>query len=206
MTEPNLMPYQNEPFNGDTFVCEEFLKLKEQYNIDVAIETGSCLFSTTKWLGENFKKVYTIEINEEFAKYGRGKVSSMPNVVSEIGTSDLWLNELKNRISEEQICIFFLDAHWGNDCPLLRELEAIAHFNTKHPPIIVIHDFYTGDSELGYDEYNGQPFTWDWIKPSIQKIEELSEAKNFKYEYYYNKESIGAKRGVIYIKPINPSL
>ena len=41
--EPVLMPYQTLPFNGDTFVEEEFLKLKERFNLSTAIEGGLSL-------------------------------------------------------------------------------------------------------------------------------------------------------------------
>lgn len=199
MADYNLMPFQDYPFNGDTYVQSEFLKLKEEFNITTAIETGSCLFSTTKWLGENFRNVFTIEISNEFANYGRPKVSHLRNVISKIGESDIWLNELvTERLDKTDNCIFFLDAHWGNDCPLLRELDAIAFIKTDNPPIIVIHDFYTGNPDLGWDEYNGQPFTYDWIQPNINQLE---KSLNCEYEHYFNTESVGAKRGVIFLKP-----
>ena len=48
MSAPLLMPFQDLPFNGDSFVCREFLKIKEQLGITVAVETGSCMYSTTE--------------------------------------------------------------------------------------------------------------------------------------------------------------
>ena len=64
--EPNLMPMQTEPFNGDLFVCSEILKLKEKFKIRHAIELGSCVGGSAKWFGENFISVWTIEINSVF--------------------------------------------------------------------------------------------------------------------------------------------
>lgn len=193
----HLMPFQDEPFNGDTFICEEFLKLKEQFNITCAVETGSCLYSTTKWLGENFDQVYTVEIFEDFAKIGEHKVADMPNVHRAIGDSIHWLPVLSNKLENES-CIFFLDAHWGNVCPLKDELKAIANLNLSVPPVIAIHDFYTGDPELGWDEYNGQPFTIAWIQDMIDLLN-----TNYKeeYQHFFNTEAKGAKRGIIYIHP-----
>jgi len=196
MSQPILMPFQDLSFNGDTFVNEEFLSLKEKYNIKYAIETGSCFYSTTEWLGENFDFVYTCEINYDFAKFGEHKILNKTNVTSVIGDSVEFIKFL--RLPKEGRALFFLDAHWGDVCPLLDELTAISEKQTDTPPVIVIHDFYTGNEELGYDSYHAQPFTFEWIEPYINKI-----AENFgcEYTYYFNEKAIGAKRGVIYIVP-----
>lgn len=195
MSELKLMPFQDEPFNGDTYVCEEFLHIRDKYGITTAVETGSCLYSTTKWLGENFEKVHTVEINPEFARHGVNKVSGMANVNVQIGDSVTFLRETVSKIKDERT-IFFLDAHWLESCPLLSELQEISNMIT--PPIIVIHDFYTGDENLGYDTYNGQPFNFEWISAYIHNIE---HKLGVEYSHYYNKVAEGAKRGLIYIHP-----
>lgn len=192
----DLMPFQNLPFNGDTFICKEFLKLKEEYSINVAVETGSCLYSTTAWLGENFDKVFTVEINYEFAKRGIDKVLHLPNVSTEINNSVEFLKNIK--LNETDRPIYFLDAHWGQHCPLMDELVIITQIKTL-PPVITIHDFYTENEKFGWDEYNGQRFDWEWIK---SKIDLLKEAHSCDYKYYFNTEAQGAMRGIIYIVPL----
>jgi hypothetical protein len=194
MSEPLLMPFQDQPFNADVYVCVEFLKLKKQYDVKTAIETGSCLFSTTKWLGENFESVYTAEINHSYAVHGYHRVEKMPNVVAKIQDSVSFLKELTLLGS----CIFFLDAHWNDFCPLQDELDVIANMKGIEPPVIVIHDFYTGNEELGYDSYLNQRFDYEWIK---EKIDLIAKNMDCEYTYYYNTDSIGAKRGLIYITP-----
>jgi hypothetical protein len=91
--------------------------------------------------------------------------------------------------------LLFLDAHWEASCPLLDELAAIAESGMK--PIIAIHDFKVPNKDFGFDSYNGQDYTWDWIAPSIEKI----YGKDFKH--YYNTVAEGAKRGCVFIEPIN---
>lgn len=195
---PILMPFQDLPFNGDEFVCMEFLNLKERFHIDTAVETGSCLYSTTEWLAKNFDRVATIEINEEFAKNGKHKIQEHYNVLALIGDSVQFLQEdVPIYVGDNNRLIYFLDAHWGAHCPLLEEIEAISKIG-KQAPVIVIHDFYTGTEELGYDSYNGQPFTWEWIEPKVKLLE---EAFGVPYTHYFNNEAMGAKRGVIYIIP-----
>lgn len=193
------MPYQDLSFNGDTHMNAEFLKLKEKWNITTAIETGSCFYSTTQWLGENFDNVYTVEINADFAKFGIHKVKDMKNVRTYIEDSVIFLSCMYANITQNERCLVFLDAHWNNHCPLLEELEQLCNLKTKQPPVIAIHDFYTGDPNLGFDEYEGQPFTYEWIKQSIEKLELTFSCK---YEHYYNVDAVGAKRGVIYLEPI----
>lgn len=198
--QPILMPFQDEPFNGDTFACEEFLKLKEQYNIKYAIETGSCFYTTTKWFAENFEQVFTVEINPDFAKHGKHKIADKNNVCAVIGDSVGFLKTLKDEpfaIPDDASCIYFLDAHWLNHCPLIEELDVISKIK-QHPPVIVIHDFKTDNPELGYDSYNGQDFDWEFIKYSVYVLE---LEFNCVYEYHYNKEATGAKRGIIYLTP-----
>lgn len=195
---PNLMPFQDLPFNGDNYVCREFLNLKEKYKINVAVETGSCLYSSTSWFADNFDRVYTVEINQEFARHGVHKVSHKSNVHVFIADSVNWLaSVLPNHIKPEDQCIYFLDAHWGDHCPLIDEILNLSCISQK-PPVIVIHDFYTGDESLGYDTYKNQPFTWDWIKSSVDVLEQKFGVK---YSHYFNTESEGARRGLVYIVP-----
>ena len=81
------------------------------------------------------------------------------------------------------------------------DFSDIVNYACKSPdtlntiPIIVIHDFKTNNPELGYDSYNGNDFCFDWIENHIKKIYPNG------FDYYYNTEAVGAKRGLIYITP-----
>lgn len=196
MSQPLLMPFQDLPFNGDTFIEKKFLELKEQFQITTAIETGSCFFSTTKWLAEHFDNVYTVEANMEFAKYGIPKVEGMSNVHWSIGDSLNWLPILTHKIIEER-CIFFLDAHWEEHCPLLDELDIIANMGLIYPPIIAIHDFKTSNPELGYDTWNGKDFDFCFIQDALKKLEDVYQCN---IVLQGNSEAVGAKRGILYIQ------
>lgn len=186
-------PNQLLPFNGDRFVEKEFLKLKKEYNIINAVETGSYMFSTTLWLSKNFNKVYTFEECEEFYNHGVLEVIDKANNVESFRLdSSIGVGQIISKI--EGNTIFFLDAHGYDYCPLLDELKSISKFD--YTPIIVIHDFKTPHSHLGYDSYNGIDFTIDYIAESLKKIYPDG------YDYYYNYEAIGnAQRGLIYITP-----
>lgn len=199
MSTPVLMPFQDLPFNGDSYVCKEFLKIKEQLGITVAVETGSCMYSTTKWLGENFHRVHTVEINPEYASHGKHKIADMVNVFDEVGQDSVtFLKNLMNWVSPKDRILYFLDAHWGQHCPLMEELAALKNSPTELPPVIAIHDWYTGDERLGWDEYNGQRFEYSWIEPAIKQLE---EAHGCTYTHYFNTEAENGMRGLIYLIP-----
>lgn len=192
--EPHLMPHQEIAFNGDEYICLEFIKLKDRFQIATAIETGSAVGGTTNWLAGNFEKVYSIEINETYLEFAKQRCSSHSNIVFYKGDSPRVLSYTLNRVGDRTI--YFLDAHWQKDCPLKKELAAIAKAGIK--PVIAIHDFKVPGTSLGFDSYNGQPFTIEWIAQDLDSIYGADD-----YEYYYNSDEMsgGAKRGIIYITP-----
>jgi len=198
----NLMPFQDQPFNGDTFICEEFLKLKEKYKVEAAIETGSCIYSTTRWFCQNFNEVWTVEINPEYALYGQDQIRGFnANVYVRFDSVEFISEILKVKLAKDKVCIFFLDAHWGNNCPLKDEIKAIASLGLVFAPVVAIHDFMTNHpEELGYDTYNGESLNLDYIMDQIRMLE-LAYGCN--YNHYFNSpdKSTGAKRGIIYLTP-----
>lgn len=195
-SEPVLMPFQDQPFNGDTTITREFLALKKKFDIKVAIETGTCLGYTTLWLAENFDKVKSIEYNADYLAIAQNRLKDMYNVELIHGKSQLNLPSL---LGDGERTIFFLDAHWGSECPLEEELDIITWSTHCSPtqPIIAIHDFQVPDNpDLGYDNYKEQPFTFEWVKPKFDAIYGQG-----KYNHYYNSELEGAQRGIIYVVP-----
>lgn len=189
----SLMPHQHKPFNADTFVAEEFLKLKAKFNIKNVIETGTCLGATTKWFAENFDHVYTIEAVNEYRQFALRFFKDKTNIESILGKSEVEIKEVLKKCENDTIV--FLDAHWGNDCPLQYELEAIAEREIK--PVIVIHDFLNPEHpNMGFDSYNGQPFTFEWLNPLFDNIYGIGN-----YSYHYNQQATEINRGVIYLYP-----
>jgi hypothetical protein len=195
---PYLMPHQMEPFNGDTFIEQEFLKLRDQFDIDTVVETGTCFGSTTQFLGKHFKRVISIEINEGYLQIARTRIGGLNNVHTFCGASEKILsNLLGHEAPVNDRTIFYLDAHWDTHCPLPDELRIIAEH--KIQPIIAIHDFQVpGQPGLAFDSYGGQPFTFDWLKPLFDNI--YGEGG---YDHYYNAEpnATEIKVGIIYITP-----
>lgn len=195
--EPVLMQHQNGALNCDTFAQQEFKKLQQQFNLKVAIETGTCYGYTTAFLATIYQKVKTVEISEQYLHIAKvNRLNDLPNVECNLGSSPSKLPEMLQGCENDTF--LFLDAHWSDEyCPLKDELQAIA--KTGIEPVIAIHDFVVPNHpELGYDYIKSQPFTFEWLKPDFDAI--YGEDN---YHYYYNSEATGAKRGIIYITPKN---
>ena len=190
---PELMPNQDKPFNGDSFVVAEFLKLRNKFDIQTAVETGTCVGGTTKFLAENFKTVHTIEINKSFQNIAKIHVDS-DNVDFILGDSAKEINKVCEVVKNKKV-IFFLDSHWNEKLPLLDELTAIA--KNKLTPIIVIHDFFVPNEKLGFDVWENKKLDLSLIKSYLNDI------YKGKYTYYYNTfpKSEKPNRGLIYIIP-----
>lgn len=198
MQLPQLMPFQEQPFNGDKFIEASFLKLKKLFSIDTIVETGTCLGSSAIWFANNFETLVTIEANKQFLDIAIQRVKencSNPNILFGFGKSEDYLRQIISARLDKRI-MFFLDAHWGASCPLREELQAIADLKIK--PVIAIHDFVVPGSNLGYDEYNGQKFTFEWLEDLFDAI----YGKDGYWKHYNSdEESAGAKRGIIYVYP-----
>lgn len=183
-------------FEGDMFVKKKFEYFRDKFKIETVIETGTYLGGTTKVLSKMFHRVFTVELTDEMFEKSCKYLEGITNIGSIQGSSDKVLDSLLDEPElQSEPLLFFLDAHWTNACPLLGELKAIADHKIK--PVIIIHDWKVPDRpDLGFDSYNGQDFTYDWIEKSLIAI---YGKDGFKYEY--NDEAEGAKRGVIYIYP-----
>lgn len=193
--EPRIMPYQANPCNGDIHLCEEFLKLRGKFNIETVIELGSGVGGTTHWLCHNFKKVYSVEINDLFFSFTQKRIHGHRNVILIKGDTVEMLPGILCGEPDNILC--WIDSHWLSNNPLLEELEIIAVSGLK--PILAIHDMKVPNHpELGYDEYPAQNivYEWSWIKPAVDKI----YGENG-YDYYYNSKATGAKRGCVFVTP-----
>lgn len=183
-------------FNGDTFMVEEFLKLKKKYKLENVVETGTFHGVTTVFFAENFKNTYTTEINEEYYNIAIKRFID-DNVKEYIKTylsdSITVLPEIIDGLKGPSI--FFLDAHWYKN-PLLHELETIAN-KSYRPKVICIHDIKNpNDPSMGYDEYpdQGISYNYEWVKSRIDAIYGADG-----YDYYFNEQATGARRGALFI-------
>jgi predicted O-methyltransferase YrrM len=181
-------------FESDSILKAHFETLIAKHGIDTIIETGTYMGATTLQFASMVPHVYTIEANKEYHDQAKAKFEGK-NIESFLGSSADILDKVIAKMPITKKMLFFLDAHWGPNNPLLKELQIIG--NAKIKPVIAIHDFKVpGHPELGFDSYDGQDYEWDWIAASIDALYGTGN-----YTYHYNTTAEGASRGVIFIEP-----
>jgi len=186
---------KENPFNDDCYLEEKFLEIKNNFNIDTVIETGTFQGSTTFWFSKHFKNVHTIESQQAHFDEAKKWIGNIENIQMYLGDSPKLLKNILSTIDDTKT-ILFLDAHWYEN-PLLSELETIN--DSGKLPIIAIHDFMVpGYPELGYDVYSHQGivYNWEWIQSHINAI--FGENG---YTKEYNTKATGSMRGCIFIFP-----
>lgn len=124
------------------------LQLKAAGKYDLFVETGTWKAGTTRWAAQHFKRVETIEADENRYRLVTNRwAAQYPNVRWTLGDSADMLRRILRDVDEP--AIFWLDAHhpWvGTDrphlteCPLLDELGAIALHPLADQHVILIDD------------------------------------------------------------------
>ncbi|MFD8531545.1 hypothetical protein ACFV0L_29405 [Streptosporangium canum] len=136
------------PFGFDITVALLVDHLLVAYGCDAVVETGCYLGDTTDYLARRYPglPVYSCDIDLMHASFTRHRVAGHRNARVEHVDSPALVAAAAG-IHERPL--FFLDAHWGPDWPLARELASIA------AGVVVIHDFDIGHPRFAYDAYDG---------------------------------------------------
>lgn len=175
-------------FEGDTFIKGEIIKLRNKFNLYQFVETGTQLGSTTVMLEKLFSAGYTIEANEKYCNFARERLSRHVKCINDFSQEALKALNVDD-------CLYYLDAH-GHDTggtPLKFELEVLGWKKLKNI-CIVIHDFKVPGKDFGFDTYDYE-LCFEEIEGYLKAI--YPEG----FDYHYNSDADGEKRGVIYIYP-----
>jgi hypothetical protein len=192
-------------FNSDPIVEREIKRIKEIFNIKCAIETGTYNGETTKFLGEIFENVYSVELSDHHFNVSSRNCSNYKNVKIYKDSSEKFLSKILPTIKDEfDTFLFYLDAHWDNYWPLKDEIKEIS-LHLRNRAIIVIDDFFVPNRNFQYDSYHNIRCDLSYVK------EELDLCYDSFIYYYLNKSernlpirdgSIGGV-GKIYVVPDN---
>jgi hypothetical protein len=120
------------------------LLLKREYNLNIFVETGTYLGSTTVWAAKHFEKVFTIEYSKSIYEDTTARYSDIANINFIYGDSRSVLPPLVPQL--ETPAVFWLDGHWcgqqsygeTDQCPLIEELHVI--LQSPLPHILLIDD------------------------------------------------------------------
>jgi|15BtaG_2_1085339.scaffolds.fasta_scaffold01534_5 hypothetical protein len=183
------------PALDDIYLLENLLLLKKRHNLTTFFETGTYHGLTTRKAAHYFTAVETVESNKNFYDIAVTNLADITNVKIYKGSSPDVMREV---LSQNQLgLVFFLDAHWEDDWPLLEELRVMAEKNIK--PVILIHDFLVpddqGNAKFGFDSYKAQPLDFNFVKSKLDLI--YGEDG---YTYFYS-DKVEINSGVLYVEP-----
>lgn len=170
--------YECQPFNGAIEFGPYFSYLKDMFKLNKAVETGTWRGETTICLSTIFDKVHTVELNTEVFNSTLENLSYYPNIEAHFGNSPDILRQILPLLKKDRV-LFYLDAHWNEDWPLLEELALIGSTHRDNC-VIVIDDFQVpGRPDIPYDAYDAtRACSFPCIRSQLSKVFS-------KYSYYF---------------------
>jgi hypothetical protein len=141
-------------FNGQLQRAAVFHAVVKSCGISAIVETGTYRATTTEYIARTFSgPVYTCESNRRYFHYSRRRLSRRTNVEVRLLDSRLFLRELFDRKTLQcHPTLFYLDAHWNKDLPLVDEIELILKGHDS--AVVLVDDFEVpSDKDYRYDDY-----------------------------------------------------
>ena len=119
-------------------------RVQKEYGYNVLIETGTFLGDMVEAQRNNFKKIFSIELQHGLAEKAKERFKGFGHIRILEGDSGRLLETILSEIREP--AIFWLDAHYSggltargdNECPIFQEIDAI--FATKEKHLLLIDD------------------------------------------------------------------
>lgn len=136
-----------DPTAPPRFVKEQnLLRHAKENNIKIFVETGTRKGTTIKEIGNEFDKIYTIELIPEAYKKAKKALSGYKHVTLIQGDSGEKIIDVLKELN--QPALFWLDAHDGrNSTPIMTELKNILEIS-EFPHVLIIDDCrYFGTEE-----------------------------------------------------------
>jgi|SRR5579871_1494571 len=119
-----------------------------QYNLRVLVETGTNLGNMLNAQKNNFREVYSVEMNEWLAGRAKRKFGALPHVHLYQGDSGKVLPQIMELLKEPSL--FWLDAHWGDSSAAIKEeMQAVFHHSIK-THVLLIDDARWFDGRTDY--------------------------------------------------------
>ncbi|MBI5905412.1 MAG: hypothetical protein HZB86_07650 [Deltaproteobacteria bacterium] len=149
---PAYEPGDGVGLNGSMNRKRIFGELLRKYDFSFVIETGTYLGDTAGYFAEASNlPVCSSEINPMLHSLARMRLKGRTGIRLVRSDSRKFLEDMgADRDVAEKECFFYLDAHWGKDCPLAEEISIIA--SRWRNFVVMVDDFQVpGDPGYAYD-------------------------------------------------------
>ena len=170
-----------------------FYRLTGLSKTNTYIETGTYYGLNLEEVVDEYKQIYTIEIEKKWVEYNEEKFEDKNNIQIIEGDSSVKLPELCSEIEEG--ATFFLDAHYSGEgtgykektSPIIKELESI--FYRKNNKDIVIIDDSRLFGKVTLEGSDDHPYykkaVLDWTLIPLENIKKTIP-KDWKILYNHN--------------------
>jgi hypothetical protein len=149
---PAYEPGDGIGLNGSMNRKRLFVELLAKYDFSCVIETGTYLGDSAGYFADASKiTVHSSEINPLLHSLAKVRLKGKPGIHLVRSDSRKFLLEMSgNPDVVRKECFFYLDAHWGKDCPLAEEISIIA--SRWREFVVMVDDFQVpGDPGYAYD-------------------------------------------------------
>lgn len=153
LLNPYLQYRWGGAFNGQEQRQALFRQILQQLQPAALVETGTYHGITTEFMAWYFSgPIYSCEIDRRCFLGARRRLHRFPQIELSSSDSRAFLNYILGRLAPATPLLVYLDAHWGEDLPLRREIELL--LAAGHPAAIMIDDFEVpGDSGYSFDDF-----------------------------------------------------
>jgi hypothetical protein len=143
--------------NGQLRRKEMFVELVEALRPDAIVETGTWTGNSAGYMAETTGlPVYSCEIEPRFHAVASMRLANVPGIHLSLSDSRAYLRELSDGPLAGKVVLFYLDAHWGQETPLVEEVDWIASHWDRWAA--VIDDFQVPDDEgYGFGQHFSRP-------------------------------------------------
>ena len=156
------------PFNGQRRRIAIVEAIMSGEDFGSAIETGTYRGNTTKFLADRLPHVVSIEINPRYVSFARLRLRARKNVKIIEGDSVGHLPAILRQQQAGKPVFVYLDAHWGGNLPLAKELRILEDSALDYAA--AIDDFKVpGDDGYGYDSSIGPALVFKAI-PRLRRL------------------------------------
>lgn len=152
----------------DAHALDVLRALRDQFDVQAFVETGTHLGIGTRLWSMLFQEVYSCDLEEKFLNSAMGRTGDRDNVFIFRMNSPEFLALLRRfyRVhNRADTPIIYLDAHWGEYWPILDELRALAECPRC---IVIIHDYKVVD--MGYDSYGGIDLDLGLVRNNLRAV------------------------------------
>jgi hypothetical protein len=151
----NLRWYRTIPFHGQRSRIEIFDEIRNYYQPEAIIETGTHVGNTCAFFAETGLETVSIESDPILFAVAHLRLQDRPNVRLIFGESGSVMAAGSPIEHAERRLFIYLDAHWQESLPLRAEIEAVAR---NYPnAVVMIDDFEVADDpSYGWDDYGVQ--------------------------------------------------